>query len=470
MFKSGRIARIAVIATVAVAVLAGGAASASPGRHHHRVVPAGVFGTVASVNGTSTAGTCGTADTAGTFTLDAAHSTTDTVDVSTTTTFFEHGVTTSTFANVCVGDKVGAFGMVSAGTVTATSVFITPPKPPVVFGTVAAVNGITTAGTCGAADTAGAFTLDAAHSTTDTVDVSTTTTFVEHGVTTPTFANVCVGSKVAAVGADASNTVTATSVFISPPPIPKPHAIFGTVASVNGTSTAGTCGAADTAGAFTLDAAHSTTDTVEVSTTTTFFEHGVTTSTFGNVCVGDKVGAFGMVSAGTVTATSVFITPPKPPVVFGTVAAVNGITTAGTCGAADTAGAFTLDAAHSTTDTVDVSTTTTFVEHGVTTPTFANVCVGSKVAAVGADASNTVTATSVFISPPPTPKRHGLFGGHKGSTPGPKVDFGTHSTSGSPTSGPHFSGHGNDSHSGPGFGGSTNWPHSNGAFSGHPSH
>jgi hypothetical protein len=376
----------------------------------------------------------------------------------------EHGVTTPTFANVCVGDKVGAFGMVSSGTVTATSVFITVP---VVFGTVAAVNGVSTAGTCGAADTAGAFTLDAAHSTTDTVDVSTTTTFAEHGVTMPTFANVCVGSKVAAVGADASSTVAATSVFINPPPTPKPHAVFGTVAAVNGTGTAGTCGAADTAGAFTLDADHATTDTVDVSTTTTFVEHGVATPTFATVCVGDKVGALGIDSSGTVTATSVFVTLP---VTFGTVASVNGVNTAGTCGAADAAGTFTLDAAHATTDTVNVSTTTTFVEHGVTSPTFANVCVGDKVGAIGAISSNTVTATTVFITPPSTPKAHGFFGGHKDSTPGPKVDFGTHSTSGSPATGPHFYGHGNDSHSGPGFGGSTNGSHSNGSFSGHHSH
>jgi hypothetical protein len=118
-----------------------------------------------------------------------------------------------------------------------------------------------------------------------------------------------------------SDTVTATGVFITPPPTPKPHAVFGTVASVNGTSTTGTCGTADTAGTFTLNGPHDTTFTVDVSTTTTFAEHGVTTPTFAEVCVGSKVGALGMISSDTVTATGVFITPSqtfKPQAGFGT--------------------------------------------------------------------------------------------------------------------------------------------------------
>jgi cyclophilin family peptidyl-prolyl cis-trans isomerase len=329
------------MATLAVVLLSGGVASAttlrasggiSPGsghhgRHHHHDAPTGVFGAVASVNGTSTTGTCGVAATAGTFTLDAAHSTTDTVNLTTTTTFSEHGVSAPTFANVCVGEKAGAFGMISSGTVTATSVFVIPPptpKPHAVFGTVASVNGTSTTGTCGVAATAGAFTLNGFHATTFTVDVSTTTTFSEHGVSAPTFANLCVGEEVGAFGMISSGTVTATSVFVTPPPTPKPHAVFGTVASVNGTTAAGTCGTADTAGTFILDAAHSTTDTVNVSTTTIFSEHGVSAPSFANLCVGEKAGAVGMISSGTVTATSVFVVPspstpssPKPRGVFG---------------------------------------------------------------------------------------------------------------------------------------------------------
>ncbi|MGD0380033.1 MAG: hypothetical protein ABSC30_08615 [Acidimicrobiales bacterium] len=332
-------AKIAILATLAVVLLSGAAASATTlrasgglstgsghhGRHHHRDAPTGVFGTVASVNGTSTTGTCGVAATAGAFVLDALPSTTFTVDVSTTTTFSEHGVSTPTFANVCVGEKVGAVGMISSGTVSATSVFVTTPptpKPHAVFGTVASVNGTSTTGTCGVAATAGTFTLNGFPSTTFTVDVSTTTTFSEKGVSAPTFVNVCVGEKVGAFGMISSGTVSATSVFVTPPPTPKPHAAFGTVASVNGTSTTGTCGVAATAGTFTLNGFHSSTFTVDVSTTTTFSEHGVSAPTFVNVCVGEQVGAFGTISSGTVTATSVFVVPsppttPKPHAVFG---------------------------------------------------------------------------------------------------------------------------------------------------------
>ncbi len=144
MFETRRMAKGLTGVALAVALLSGGAASAttlrasaghSPGdRHHgrhHPVVPTGVFGTVASVNGSSGAGACGVADTAGAFTLSDIHGTTDTVDVSTTTKFGPHGVTMPSFATLCVGEKVGAIGAISSGTVTATAVFVivgrTPP-------------------------------------------------------------------------------------------------------------------------------------------------------------------------------------------------------------------------------------------------------------------------------------------------------------------------------------------------------
>jgi hypothetical protein len=137
MFETRRMAKGLTGVALAVVLLSGGAASATTlrasgghstgDRHHgrhHPVIPAGVFGTVASVNGSSTAGACGVADTAGAFTLTAFRSTIDTVDVSTTTTFSEHGVTTPSFVNVCVGEKVGAVGTISSATVTATAVFV----------------------------------------------------------------------------------------------------------------------------------------------------------------------------------------------------------------------------------------------------------------------------------------------------------------------------------------------------------
>jgi hypothetical protein len=169
-----------------------------------------------------------------------------------------------------------------------------------------------------------------------------------------------------------------------------------------------------------------------------------------------------MISSDTVTATAVFVSPPptpKPHAVFGTVASVNGVSTAGTCGVADTAGAFTLTAFHNTTDTVDVATTTTFSEHGVTSPSFADVCVGGKVGAIGTISSNTVTATAVFVSPPMTaaPPIHTSFGtNHSAGPQGP--------TTGSHPTGPFGGNHG-------GFGrGSGNTSHFTGHTSGHHSH
>ena len=128
MFNRWRLAKGVSVAALAV-VLTGGAASASTlrasdghstgSRHHgrdHRGSE-GVFGTVASVNGTTTTGD---------FTLNAEHNKTFTVDVSTTTKFAGHGLSTPSFADVCVGGRVGAFGLISSGTVTATAVFVTP--------------------------------------------------------------------------------------------------------------------------------------------------------------------------------------------------------------------------------------------------------------------------------------------------------------------------------------------------------
>jgi hypothetical protein len=59
---------------------------------------------------------------------------------------------------------------------------------------------------------------------------------------------------------------------------------------------------------------------------------------------------------------------------------------------------FTLTTHSGTVVTVDVTAvTTTYQERGVTAPTFADVKVGSHVAAVGTDTANTVAATRVLI-------------------------------------------------------------------------
>jgi len=143
MAKVGRITKLTMGAAVAAllsATATATAASAHPGAPwHHRFHPQGVFGTVSAVNGSSAADTCGTAASAGAFTV-TKHQASDTVLVGTTTTaFFERGVTTPSFADVCVGDLVGAIGTLSGTTLTADDVFVAPPPPtPPTTGSVAA--------------------------------------------------------------------------------------------------------------------------------------------------------------------------------------------------------------------------------------------------------------------------------------------------------------------------------------------
>ena len=89
----------------------------------------GVFGTVASVNGVSDPNTCGTAGATGSFTLTTwKHDGTETftVNVDSSTQFFAPGQSDASFADICVGAKVGAKGDVTDTTVAATSAFVLP--------------------------------------------------------------------------------------------------------------------------------------------------------------------------------------------------------------------------------------------------------------------------------------------------------------------------------------------------------
>ena len=414
-------------------------AAAAP-RHHELHAP-GASGAVASVNGLTVPGTCGVADTAGMFTLTSHGGTTFTVNVdATTTTYTERDVTAPTFANVCVGSNVKATGTVLDTTVTATDVKIKPPHVRTgASGTVASVNGVADPGTCGPPGVAGAFVLTAHEGNTFTVNVDTTTAFTEDGVTAPTFGNVCVGSKVKATGTVVDTTVTATDVKIKPPHVRT--GAMGTVASVNGISTPGTCGTSGLPGSFTITGHDSKTFTVNVDPSTTFTDEGVTSPTFANVCVGEFVAAKGTVTDPIVTATDVFIAPAKHDDkkhedhgqhvgAFGTVASVNGLSTAGACGAPGD-GSFTITDRNGTTFTVNVTSTTMFKVPGVTGPTFANVCVGDKAGAKGDVTGTTVAATDVFVFPAGSGGDH--HDGHEGDDQdgdhngGSAASFGKHS-------------------------------------------
>ena len=124
------------------------------------------------------------------------------------------GVRVTTAAAVALGLALGGgaiAGATSSSTPSGTSGSSThtgqPPfggTPPAAVGTVKSVGSDT-------------FTITSRDNTTVTVNVGTTTTYFDQGVTSPTFANVTVGEHVAVFGTDTSDTVTATKVAIGSP-------------------------------------------------------------------------------------------------------------------------------------------------------------------------------------------------------------------------------------------------------------
>ena len=220
------------------------------------------------------------------------------------------GVRVTYAAAIALGLAIGGGAM--AGAATGSSPSTTPPvdhadgpgghlgfggTPPAGFGTVASVGSNT-------------FTITGHDGTTVTVDVTGTTSYLDPGVTTPTFADVKVGEHVAVFGSETSNKVTATKVFIVGPGGPgdadgpgghlgfggTPPAAFGTVASV-GPNT------------FSITGHDGTTVTVDVSSTTTYQELGKASASIADVTVGAHVAVFGTDTNNTVAATQVGIGP-----------------------------------------------------------------------------------------------------------------------------------------------------------------
>ena len=224
------------------------------------------------------------------------------------------------------------------------------------------------------------------------------------------------GGVAGATSTSASSATPGASGWSStgarPPMGGSPPAAMGTVASVGD-------------GTFTLTTADKTTVTVNVSSTTTYRDPSVTSPTIANVTVGEHVAVFGTDTSNVVTATSVAIGDPpaggkggpggpggSPPAAMGTVASVGD-------------GTFTLTTADKTTVTVNVSSTTTYRDPSVTSPTIANVTVGEHVAVFGTDTSNVVTATSVAIGDPPAGGKGGPGGGGPGGPGGRGTGGGT---------------------------------------------
>src|SRR5205823_4879721 len=147
------------------------------------------------------------------------------------------------------------------------------------------------------------------------VNVTTSTAYFARGISSPTFANVCVDEMVGATGTRDNGVITATDVMIWSP-VPDDFSAFGMVISVNGSSASGACGVAGSAGTFTVLGRNASQTIVNVTSTTTFLMKDVASPTFANVCVNEMVGSHGPVSGGTLNADRVriFARPGFPPV------------------------------------------------------------------------------------------------------------------------------------------------------------
>ncbi|MFM8237231.1 MAG: hypothetical protein ACKOBG_05690 [Actinomycetota bacterium] len=360
------------------------------------------LGTVTAVDGATTAGSCGTSGAAGTVTV-ATRTGARTVLVTATTTFIDPRVASPSYASVCVGRTIGAGGPVASGVVTAAVLVVAPPPPVVAVGLVTAVNGVSTAGTCGTAGAAGSFVLSTRTGTSTVAVSATTTAFV--GVPSASFAKVCVNGVVAAAGS--GSPIDAFRVIVtsfSGPLTAAPLRTIGTVTAVDGVSTPGTCGTAGAAGSFVL-ATRTGARTISVAPDTAFIDPRVATDTFGSVCVGRTVGALGTAGSSPsclavgcptapIDAKLVVVVGSVPSVLVGLVSSVNGVSTPGTCGTAGGTGSFGI-LTRTGTATVNVALGTSY--RGVLAPSFAKVCVGRVVAAVGTG-TTTIDALRVVVT------------------------------------------------------------------------
>ncbi|HET9059212.1 MAG TPA: DUF5666 domain-containing protein, partial [Acidimicrobiales bacterium] len=168
-------------------------------------IPPATSGTVLSVESS-----------AGTFSVLTPKGADVTVDVTSATKYMERGATSPTLADVSAGEVVVVGGTTSSGTVTATSVGIlghegAPPGPagstaPAATGAVLSV------------DTAGnSFNILTPKGSTETVDVTSATTYEEPGGSSAALANLSRGERVSVMGTSSTGgTVSATSVFVEP--------------------------------------------------------------------------------------------------------------------------------------------------------------------------------------------------------------------------------------------------------------
>lgn len=228
-----------------------------------------------------------------------------------------------------------------------------------------------------------------------TVDLSTSTKLREPGFSSATLANIVAGDQVDVVGTQSSTSAaTVDATFVT---LPEAHA-SGAVAST--TSSSLTVTEKGLKGA-------TTTVTVNVSSSTKLVEPGFSSAALANIVAGDQVLVAGT-QAGTNAIGATLVVLPEAHA-FGTVAKAPGAT-------APTSFTVTVPGLKgaTTTDTVNVSTSTKLREWGQGAPALKDIVVGAKVGVVGtADGANTINATAVGVFPAKmahAPQGHGFFG------------------------------------------------------------
>jgi Domain of unknown function (DUF5666) len=282
-----------------------------------------------------------------------------TVDVSPTTTYSEHGVTSASLSNVLIGERVDVQGSITSNleVVDASHVQILQLLPDDFNGTVSSLG-------------SGSFIALRGTSPIN-VDVSPKTGFSVAGAPA-TFSSLSLGDRVIVHGTSnpGGTVVNAAQVYITS---------FG---SLEFTATVTSVGSSS----FTVERINERV-TVDVSSKTAYSERGVKSASFADVLMGQRVTvqATDTASSNVLDATHVQVTPLASMDITGTVSLVG--TTS-----------FTVLRGNSRV-TIDVSAKTHYSKQGVTSPSLADVMPGDKVIVHGiADPGGTViNATQVYV-------------------------------------------------------------------------
>ncbi len=375
MYKSEtkRVARVAASAVISMALAVGtaGVAFADGSHHGHSQIHHSHEGRHIGFSGVVTALTAATLTTPLSFTLQGRDGGAPALYTTSSTTTYFLDEAPATAAALAVGDRVH----LQLSNTTPQTVLKVSIEVPSFEGRVLSVTASATTST--------AIVSITGHDgwPTRTVDVTSSTTFVEAG-SPATLANITVGSDIRAIGSvDASGVLTASLVMINAPEMFN----AGTVTSVTPpTPIAFTVQPRDggTPVAYTTSAA-----------TTYYVDHVATTAA--SLAVGDQVRLL-------LSAT----TPPTVVSVVIEVPSFEGKVLSVTTASSTSAVLSITGHDGATARTVDVTSSTTFIQGGVAS-TLASVVVGSEIKVTGTvDSTGVITALVIKISGGHSHNRH----------------------------------------------------------------